>query len=317
MDENTSSLIAAGIDAGKSVLASSPVQKLASTLITVLFSSASTSAKELAEFKSKTFSEVAESLVKSGKMTYMELYKCRNFQKVAQLADEHFRHAGSESGPEQEVSFDFDWFMRFFDAVGNISNEDLQKLWGQVMAAELTHPKSCSLRTLDMIRNISPAEAKTFNTLCKYVLHSGNEYYIDTSGFQEACAGNAECNSYIKNIGLNYSDDIRPLIELGALSTDEDIAIYLGKDTQPLMFSNDRILCIVQCDCESPVLFRQDAYILTASGRELFRMIRSNAQFEADKEYATLCIKKIQSDYPQLHISAFEKKAENDLSPLL
>lgn len=31
----------------------------------------------------------------------------------------------------EQDRFSFDWLMRFFDAVGNISNEDLQQLWGK------------------------------------------------------------------------------------------------------------------------------------------------------------------------------------------
>ena len=42
--------------------------------------------------------------------------------------------------------------MRFFDAVGNVSNEELQKLWGKVLAGEMQQPGSCSLRTMEVIR---------------------------------------------------------------------------------------------------------------------------------------------------------------------
>lgn len=77
----------------------------------------------------------------------------------------------------------FDWIMRFFDAVGNISNENLQLLWGKVLADEIEKTKSCSLRTLDMIRNMYSEEARTFSVLCRYVMQSGNTYYLDSAGF--------------------------------------------------------------------------------------------------------------------------------------
>ena len=66
----------------------------------------------------------------------------------------------------------FDWIMRFFDAVGNISNENLQLLWGKVLAD-----------ALDMIRNMYSEEARTFSVLCRYVMQSGNTYYLDSAGF--------------------------------------------------------------------------------------------------------------------------------------
>lgn len=34
-----------------------------------------------------------------------------------------------ENEHNEQDNFSFDWLMRFFDAVGNISNEDLQNLW--------------------------------------------------------------------------------------------------------------------------------------------------------------------------------------------
>lgn len=305
-------------ETGTAIISSQPVQSLVTAFITTLFLRRDTGTKAIEEAKSKTFNEIADKLLKSGKMTYLEFYKCHNFLKVAKLADEVFASGHpAEAGAETEkTEFDFDWFMRFFDAVGNISNEDLQALWGRVMASELAHSKSCSLRTLDMIRNMSPKEAKTFDTLCKYVLRSGDVYYIDSAGFQDAHCGYVECNKYIERLGLNYSDDIRPLIEAGALSSDQDIAIYLGKETQPLTFGNDRILCIVQGKDEPPILFQQDAYILTASGRELFQIIHATAEYEADKEYAMLCVRELQADNPDLIISAFERAGGDNMRPI-
>ena len=40
--------------------------------------------------------------------------------------------------------------MRFFDAVGNISEQELHLLWAKILAGELSRKGSFSLRTLDM-----------------------------------------------------------------------------------------------------------------------------------------------------------------------
>ena len=44
-----------------------------------------------------------------------------------------------ESDEQVDTKIEFDWIMRFFDAVGNISNEELQRLWGKVLAGEMKH----------------------------------------------------------------------------------------------------------------------------------------------------------------------------------
>ena len=91
------------------------------------------------ELKKKEFEKVLEGLLETGRLSYVELYKCRNFLKIAKQADERIA-AYQGRQPEVEVEekkeqdiFDFDWLMRFFDAVGNISNEELQQLWGKVL----------------------------------------------------------------------------------------------------------------------------------------------------------------------------------------
>lgn len=138
----------------------------------------------------------------------------------------------------------FDWIMRFFDAVGNISNEDLQLLWGKVLANEIEKPKSCSLRTLDMIRNMSSEEARTFSVLCRYVMLSGNTYYLDSAGFFCEEDGHQDCRNYIKHKGLSYEEHIIPLLEAGALSQDHDLAMYMNKNIK-LEIHNDEICGLI------------------------------------------------------------------------
>ena len=195
--------------------------------------------------------------------------------------------------------------MRFFDAVGNISNEELQQLWGKVLANEIVRPKACSLRTLDMIRNMSPEEAETFSFLCRYVMQSGNTYYIDSAGFFCEEDGHQKCRNYIKNKGLSYEEHIIPLVEAGALSQDHDLAIYINKDIK-LQVHNDKICGVVMNYEDAPVLFRRDAYLLTASGRELFHIIHNSENYEADEEYTLLCLEDMKKENPAFYIGAFK-----------
>lgn len=168
-------LISTGLHIGKIVITSPAVQGVVSSLITTVFVRRGENIKAMEAFKSREFEKVANELLSEGKLSYVELYKCRNFLKVAKRADEviaDFHNNDSESvqGSNDKDKFSFDWLMRFFDAVGNISNDDLQRLWGKVLANEIARPKSCSLRTLDMVRNMPPEEAKTFSLLCRYVM---------------------------------------------------------------------------------------------------------------------------------------------------
>lgn len=60
-----------------------------------------------------------------------------------------------------------DWANRFFTIVEDISDNDLQDLWANILAGEVKQPKSYSLRTLDLLRNVTSDEAELFLTASK------------------------------------------------------------------------------------------------------------------------------------------------------
>lgn len=71
-----------------------------------------------------------------------------------------------------EDPVDPDWSARFFDYIKNCSDETVKNLWAQILAGEIRTPGSFSLRTLDMLRNLSKSDAET---IVKYA-HRVSEY---------------------------------------------------------------------------------------------------------------------------------------------
>lgn len=304
-------ILTTAVEVGKNIIESSTVEGVVAGFLTTLFLRHKEDVKLLEAVKAKEFEKVTSELLQSGRLSYVDLYKYRNFMNIAKRADDAIRSKqqsiseGEQKIEEnQEKKFDFDWLMRFFDAVGNISNEELQVLWGKVLANEIAKPKSCSLRTLDIIRNMSPEEAKTFSVLSRYVMQSGDTYYIDSKGFYCAEDGYQECREFIRNQGLTYGEHIVPLMEAGVLSADHDLAIYINKDVN-LEFHNDKIVGLVVNPNENPELFQMEAYFLTACGRELFQVIRHGDDFEADDEYALLCMKEVKRQKEQFYVGAY------------
>nr|VFK59596.1 MAG: TIGR03899 family protein [Candidatus Kentron sp. TUN]VFK68062.1 MAG: TIGR03899 family protein [Candidatus Kentron sp. TUN] len=94
----------------------------------------------------------------SSRMAYQETKKQLNLEAVTQFAFENLDEA-EEIGTERP---DSDWITRFFRIAEDISTEQMQALWGRVLAGEVKQPKSYSLRTLDVLRNMSQEEAETF-----------------------------------------------------------------------------------------------------------------------------------------------------------
>ena len=254
---------------------------------------------ELEKLKAGKLGEVLEKLLKDGKMTYLELYRFSNFFDVAKFADEAAKKSDEDINVKNHL--DFDWLMRLFDAVGNISNEDLKKLWGQILKNQTTNTKICSLRTLDMIRSMSPEEAQAFTSLCNYVLRSGNSYFIYPTGFYDASEGYSECFDFMYKKRLDYSNSIMPLLEIGVLSANHDLVIYLDTNTKLLIY-NEKVLCIVESENEKK--FQQEAYFLTKSGLELYNIIKNTPDFVADMEYAVLCFKQMKKDNTDFKFTA-------------
>ena len=79
---------------------------------------------------------------------------------AAELADKEV--------PNQEPNPD--WTARFFDCVQDVSSEDMRKLWAKVLSGEIQSPGATSLRTLDVLKNLSSRDAAMFQELCSYVI---------------------------------------------------------------------------------------------------------------------------------------------------
>lgn len=310
------------VNTGQQLLNSPTVQSIVTSLITTLFLRKNESVKVIEALKAKKFEKVTDELLETGRLSYVEFYKCKNFLKIAKTADQMvsaIQNNQNETEDEESEcgnSFSFDWLMRFFDAVGNISDEKLQELWGKVLANEIVRPKTCSLRTLDIIRNMSPDEAELFSELCRYVVQSGNTYYIDSSGFFCKEDDYQECWHYMKEKGFSYEDSIVPLLEAGVFSADHDLAIYIYKDMS-LEIHNDKICGIVMSDDNEPILFQREAYWLTASGREIFQIVKNSTGFETDEKYTLLCMREMKKRNPKFYVGAFEISEQNNIKDLL
>lgn len=120
-----------------------------------------------------------------------------------QLSTEHI------DPPTEKI--DDDWLYAWRDNAGKTSNEDIQKLWGSVLAGEIKSPGSFSLRTLDFLKGISKQEAKLIEFSAPFVLNSTTIWNdIDT----------------LNKAGLSY-DKLLKLQELGIVLGVESTSISI------------------------------------------------------------------------------------------
>jgi hypothetical protein len=90
------------------------------------------------------------------RLEYQERKRQANIEKITSVA-------AAELAEDEEVapeSPDEDWVARFFSAAQDVSSDQMQDLWGRILAGEIRHPGTYSLRTLDFIRNLTKDEAE-------------------------------------------------------------------------------------------------------------------------------------------------------------
>lgn len=97
----------------------------------------------------------------------------REFQKEINLANtlkvtaEILSQDDSEP-PKEQV--EHDWINRFREVASNTTTEEIQQLWGRILAGEIKSPGKHSLRTLEFIKNLSTREAKQIERLYSFVI---------------------------------------------------------------------------------------------------------------------------------------------------
>jgi len=108
------------------------------------------------------------------------------------------------------------WINRFFDSVADVSNEDLQKLWGQLLAGETKKPGSFSFKTLDILKNLRPQDAQLFQSMLPFTIKNGNARFITSE------------QSLMEKYNINY----------GMIIVLDDLGLMLSN---PFMKSNPEI----------------------------------------------------------------------------
>lgn len=131
---------------------------------------------------------------------YQQITAQENIENVTRQAVLHLPSEVTEEAVND------DWIRRFFSIAQDISNSQMQQVWGKILAGEVAKPGQFSLRTLDAIRNISQKEAELFQTACPLLIQ------------QEAILLGDKSPSELDKYGLNY-EDILTLVDAGLILT--------------------------------------------------------------------------------------------------
>lgn len=227
-------------------------------------------AKALAEGKeieADTYDKIQERLL------YKETKRQQNIDNISQIAAEQISQ-------EQTVSdelVDEDWTTRFFDIVEDVSDEEMQQLWGRILAGEVKRPKSYSLRTLELLKNLTKHEAAIFMKVANFAIKSDDdENYI--------FKGNNDTLS--ENYGITYMD-ISLLKEIGLIQPSDFVIHKFLQQTADIerILTAGTIQIFVKIKANTPTL-DMPVYVLSTTGNELLNLIKPIPNFNYLRYFA-------------------------------
>lgn len=108
-----------------------------------------------------------------------EIIRQENIEEIAEKSLLYL----PESVSEEPV--DTDWRTRFFTKAQDISSNEMQEIWAKILAEEISTPWKTSLRTLDVLANISKNEAELFSKACKIASQDRRILKLDASNLEK------------------------------------------------------------------------------------------------------------------------------------
>lgn len=86
-------------------------------------------------------------------------------ENIEAITEKSFDSIKENASPE---NIEDDWISNFFDKCKLISDEDMQKLWGKVLAGEANTPGKHSKRTIEFMTTMDRYDAEIFNKLSHF-----------------------------------------------------------------------------------------------------------------------------------------------------
>ena len=236
----------------------------------------------------------------------LQFQQQRRLRNVAAIATAAAAELGDETVTDDTP--DPDWIARFFGEAQEVSGAEMQQLWARILAGEVRQPRTTSIRTLDVLRNLDPRVASSFKRLCSVSsalafvgniqlsspldLDTGFVYPTQDMLLSDqrvvALAGNA-ANNTLRPYGLGFGT-LNVLNEYGLIISDYNSW-------------HDYRMCILQPNVSNPLPFRLihggrqwvlrpkdmpprgelklSGVALTSSGRELASVV----EFEPNQKY--------------------------------
>ncbi|WP_299782850.1 DUF2806 domain-containing protein [uncultured Formosa sp.] len=206
------------------------------------------------ELEAETYLRIQERIL------FNEVERQKSIDNVVEIAAEQLKDEKSIS----EEPVDKDWSKRFFNIVQDVSDEEMQTIWGRILAGETKQPKSYSIRTLEFLKNLSKTEAEVFTKFADIRIKSGDKNFIF----------NPRNDFLQKEFGIAFTDKLL-MVELGLIVSKDSLEFSLNPtgDTKLLQVLNYGEKAIVLDRNENVPKQALEVLVFTKIGLELSKLI--------------------------------------------
>ncbi|WP_165493733.1 DUF2806 domain-containing protein [Acinetobacter terrae] len=202
----------------------------------------------------------------------------KNLSKCLSKAYEHLSKKSDEEISDEQISVTF--FNKWMNYGKEVSEEELQDLWGKILNEEITTPSSINYLVLNTFSLMSKKHLEAFNDLLPFI-----------------CDGNLYCNNTL-SAEENYShvppSILSELIDLNIIKGLHPENIFFKKELPKVTYDDksfpsiyiNKTNFIVLRPNENVKEIQPNFFLLTTVGQKLFEIAMSN--YEIDDYFAKL-----------------------------
>ena len=196
------------------------------------------------------------------------------------------------------------WATQFFNRASDVSSEQMQEIWGKILAGEIKRPNTYSLRTLEILSNMTADEAERFAKVSNYVFTYKDAGFVLAS---ESLLDKYEIFFFdfmvLEECGLIKAIRVTLTPEFSDGNIDK---FHYGNLSLVLKRSNDNRL------------YHLPTYPLTQAGLQIYNLFlqQPNKEFFIDALHDLKYSGLVHPSIAGLEISGEEHQKEDEISPL-
>ena len=194
--------------------------------------------------------------------------------------DKSATSGNQDSDNEEKQTIEDDWLNSFEKEASQKSTEEMQLLFGRILAGEIRKPGSFSIRAVKILSELDQNTAALFKNLCSVCIiyeFPGGEHILDIR--VPSLGGDARSNA-LGRYGLNF-DQLNVLHEYGLIiqeyNSQYDYRLCIVNEnvpfTFPLRHQGRQWVLLPTAGCKAQEELGVKGVMLSQAGRELFRIV--------------------------------------------